>query len=306
MENRNGGTAGENGTSGVDGTSGTSGVDGTSGESGTSGTSILLDSILTFDGNIISGSSVPQTGTQITIAQDYYGGTALNSTGLIVADNAESSGVQNGWIIRFYDGTIRTVTGNYVPSGQPFRTIAFGSSVSLNPGYPLTIESPNYQLGSDAFVELKVGEHSIVLGDDGILKLNNGLGEIYADAANGSVRIGTAAENVAPNSQIILGVGNEVLKIKSGPPLREWTFGENGNFNLTGSINGARNLPTTGSNTFIGNQTITGSLSISGSGSLNGGNIVSSNSVMKMETVSSASYAALNPPVSGTLYIIIG
>jgi hypothetical protein len=119
----------------------------------------LLDSTLTFEGNIISGSSVPQTGTQITIAQDYYGGTALNSTGLIVADNAESSGVQNGWIIRFYDGTIRTVTGNYVPSGQPFRTIAFGSSVSLNPGYPLTIESPNYQLGSDAFVELKVGNN---------------------------------------------------------------------------------------------------------------------------------------------------
>jgi hypothetical protein len=271
------------------------------------------------------------------------------------------------------------------------------------------------------------------LGDDGILKLNNGLGEIYADDENYSVRIGTSAENVAPNAQIILGIGNETLKIKAGPPLREWTFGENGNFNLTGSINGARNLPTTGSNQFngnqtitgslihglegniatgeqshaegsitkaignyshaegdftqaigdyshaegqetiasgayshaegyqtialgqrqhvtgqynfvspiqsafivgngigdgdnrsnliyaaenaveitgslnvLGNQTISGSLRISGSGSLNGSNIVSSNTVIKMETISSASYAALNPPVSGTLYIIIG
>jgi hypothetical protein len=250
-----GGTGGESGTSGTSGESGTSGTSGESGTSGTSGTSILLDSTLTFEGNIISGSSVETVGTQITIAQDYYGGTGLNGSGLIVADNAETSGVQNGWIIRFYDGTIRTVIGNSVPFGESFRAIAFGSTVSLNPAYPLTIESPDYQLGSDASVELKVGEHSIVLGDDGILKLNNGLGEIYADAANGSVRIGTAAENVAPNSQIILGVGNEVLKIKSGPPLREWTFGENGDFNLTGSINGARNLVTTASfNSFTASQ----------------------------------------------------
>jgi len=62
---------------------------------------------------------------------------------------------------------------------------------------------------------------------------------------------------------------------------------------------------TTGSNTFVGNQTISGSLMISGSGSLNGSNIVSSNTIMKIETISSASYAALTPPVSGTLYIII-
>ena len=101
--------------------------------------------------------------------------------------------------------------------------------------------------------------------NNGILKLNNGLGEIYAHPDSGSVRIGTAAENVAPNAQIILGGFNEVLKIKSGPPLREWTFEANGDFTLSGSINGAANIATTGSNTFIGNQTITGSVNISGS-----------------------------------------
>ena len=62
---------------------------------------------------------------------------------------------------------------------------------------------------------------------------------------------------------------------------------------------------TSSDNTFYGEQTITGSLMISGSGSLNGDNIVSSNTIMKIETISSASYAALTPPVSGTLYIII-
>jgi hypothetical protein len=63
---------------------------------------------------------------------------------------------------------------------------------------------------------------------------------------------------------------------------------------------------TTGSNNFQGNQTITGSLLILGSGSLNGNNIVSSNTVLKIETITSASYAALVSPVSGTLYIIVG
>jgi hypothetical protein len=59
------------------------------------------------------------------------------------------------------------------------------------------------------------------------------------------------------------------------------------------------------SKTLEGDYTITGSLDIVGSGSLNGDNIVSSNTIMKIETISSASYAALTPPVSGTLYIII-
>ena len=75
---------------------------------------------------------------------------------------------------------------------------------------------------------------------------------------------------------------------------------------FTASFNAiSSSFAVTGSNTFIGNQTITGSLRISGSGSLNGSNIVSSNTIQKIETISSASYAALNPPVSGTLYIII-
>lgn len=62
---------------------------------------------------------------------------------------------------------------------------------------------------------------------------------------------------------------------------------------------------TTGSNTFIGNQIISGSLLIDGSGSLNGNFLVSSNTIQLIETISSASYAELSPPVSGTLYIII-
>jgi hypothetical protein len=50
---------------------------------------------------------------------------------------------------------------------------------------------------------------------------------------------------------------------------------------------------------------ITGSLNISVSASIAGNAVVTSPSVNSIVTISSASYAALNPPVSGTLYIII-
>jgi hypothetical protein len=64
------------------------------------------------------------------------------------------------------------------------------------------------------------------------------------------------------------------------------------------------NLATTGSNTFVGNEVVSGSLNISGSATLNNDNIVSSNTVQKIETITSSSYASITP-VSGTLYIII-
>jgi hypothetical protein len=50
---------------------------------------------------------------------------------------------------------------------------------------------------------------------------------------------------------------------------------------------------------------ITGSLNISVSASIAGNAVVTSPSVNSIVTISSASYAALTPPVSGTLYIII-
>jgi len=116
--------------------------------------------------------------------------------------------------------------------------------------------------------------------EDGVLKLNDGTAEIYADPNVYSLRIGTAPENVAPNTQIILG-GSQSFKIKSGPPLRQWDFDSiNGDFNLTGSINGAGNLATTGSNTFNGNQIITGSLNVSGSTTQIGNNILTGNTVL--------------------------
>jgi len=55
-----------------------------------------------------------------------------------------------------------------------------------------------------------------------------------------------------------------------------------------------------------GNQVqITGSLNVTGSATLNSYGLVGSNTVSLIQTLTSASYAALTP-VSGTLYIVIG
>jgi hypothetical protein len=72
----------------------------------------------------------------------------------------------------------------------------------------------------------------------------------------------------------------------------------------TNQIN-TSSFATTASNNFIGTQTVTGSLNVTGSSTLNGNTIVSSPNLTLIQTITSASYAALTP-VSGTLYIIIG
>ncbi len=129
-----------------------------------------------------------------------------------------------------------------------------------------------------------------------IISANGGYLELKTNDGNNSVSIGDSFVTIYSNSNF-------------------WRFNTDGEFVLpNGTVQTTAfnkdnvisfGFATTGSNTFSGNQTITGSLMISGSGSLNGDNIVASNTIMKIETISSASYAALNPPVSGTLYIII-
>lgn len=93
-------------------------------------------------------------------------------------------------------------------------------------------------------------------------------------------------------------------------------YNDNGNWKLRvhdGITNGGNGLTETGEIVFDGdiisstseNITIQGSLSIQGSGSLNNENLLTSNTIQRIETITSASYASLNPPISGTLYLII-
>lgn len=139
----------------------------------------------------------------------------------------------------------------------------------------------------------------------------------------GSVASGGVGGNVVINSNsgdIFIGplANTNAVKIGGGDKNNETSYAggiptyfygnvtlESGTtLNLSGvTINGV-NYSTTGSNTFVGNQVVSGSLTISGSATLNNDNIVSSNTIEKIETITSASYA-LTTPVSGTLYIII-
>jgi hypothetical protein len=232
----NGGTSGESGTSGVDGTSG---ISGTSGVDGTSGTSILLDSTLTFNDNTIEGNpliiNVPNAnGVPIGVA-NWQG--------------------QGGWNEGFYSdipttgGTGTGLTVDVAAGGAGYINIEAITINNPGSGYTdgdiITIDNENNLPGT---FTISVMASTWEFGDDGILKLNNGFGEIYADDENYSVRIGTAAQNVAPNTQIIIGGDGKSFKIISGPPVIQWDFDyTTGDFNLTGSINGASNLVTTSS-----------------------------------------------------------
>ena len=216
-------------------------------------TSSLVDRLNTIES--VSGSWITESETSSFL-------TSLNGA---ISSSTQISDL--GFVTGSYTTitSFNSLTQSFNSISQSFNVIS--GSVGTIDFSTLATTGSNIFIGNQTIngaLEISQSIHNWEFGTDGILKLNNGYGEIYADADSGSVRIGTAAENVAPNAQIIIGGFNEVFKIKSGPPLREWTFEGNGDFNLSGSIVGASNLATTASNTFIGNQTISGSTYISG------------------------------------------
>ena len=130
---------------------------------------------------------------------------------------------------------------------------------------------------------------------------------------NGMVVIPSSIETIDENTLVIkfslAQVGIATATIGGGLPAQSpsdegYILRTNGSYSQWQSFETA-GLAITGSNTFNGNQTITGSLSITSGATIDGDSIVSSNTINKIETITSASYAALSPPVSGTLYIII-
>ena len=99
------------------------------------------------------------------------------------------------------------------------------------------------------------------------------------------------AQNSWERPQITIHTGSQVT-------FNTLTFTEGYTYEFSGSVKLNHNLKTSGS------VQITGSLNVTGSANVNGSNIMSSNTVNKLETITSASYASIIP-VSGTLYIII-
>jgi hypothetical protein len=144
----------------------------------------------------------------------------------------------------------------------------------------------------------------------GSILINDGAGYIQLDANdivnNNYVYLTLSSNN---NSAIFSVYDNTIGRVGAGISLSS-----SGSFNISTDNNTATllindvsydsHLATTGSNTFVGDEVVSGSLNISGSATLNNDNIVSSNTVQKIETITSSSYASITP-VSGTLYIII-
>jgi hypothetical protein len=109
--------------------------------------------------------------------------------------------------------------------------------------------------------------------------------------ANHPANLKLFAENLWENPQISIS-GSRQISFNTGSVSSGYTY------EFSGSVKLNNNLKTSGS------VQITGSLNVTGSANVNGSNIVSSNTVNKLETITSASYASITP-VSGTLYIII-
>jgi hypothetical protein len=266
------------GTAGVSGSSGTSGGSGASGTSGTSGTSALIDSILTFNSNTISGSAIDPVGTKITIATTWDGATAANGNGLFVTNNSETSSVQSGWIVRFPGGTTRTAVNNSFNFGEPFRVIELNSNVDLNPAYPLTIESPNYVSGVDPYIELNVDSNNWTLNQDGTTSFpsysfpssDGTSGQVLATDGSGnlnwsSTSTGTSGTSGAAGAAGSSGTsGTRGSSGSSGSSGTAGTSGTSGNTGAAGSSGSSGSTGTSGTSGTSGNTGASGTSGSSG------------------------------------------
>ncbi len=123
-----------------------------------------------------------------------------------------------------------------------------GGDVKVRGGYgPVTggggyvrIEGGDTTDGTAGFVEIKGGNSSTAAGGD--VDLYGGFGN--SNTQNGNVTINTY---------------DSIGSIKT------WVFDTSGSLSVPGTITGASNLATTGSNTFNGDQITSGSVQISGS-----------------------------------------
>jgi hypothetical protein len=295
--------------------------------------------------------SFATTGSNTFIGNQIISGSIEFGDGSLIQSVSASSGDGYGLTTMLLKPNTTYASDQYIildPTAPNHIHIRAGGTIdNSNAELYLGGETGNVKIGSgiNPNVYIASSGSNWAFENSGILKLNNGLGEIYADNNDLSVRIGNAPQNVAPNAQIILGGPTEVFKVKFGPPLREWSFMGNGDFNLTGSINGATNLVTnsqtgsmlspyllsseTGSfvtnsqtSSFVTNGQTSSFVTNSQTGSMlspyllssqtgsfvtntQTGSFVKSTSATSIEVMTSASYAAITP-VSGTIYIIQG
>jgi hypothetical protein len=151
----------------------------------------------------------------------FFGYGQAARTIILNASGQDFSGIE-GQTDRFYVNPVRTDSANiaYILNYNPTtKEITYSSA-------PATTTSA-----------LTNGSNTVTLNSQGELKLNNGLGEIYADPTSNSITISDFGRNVAPNANIRIGGDNNVFEILYGPgAVRRWTFATNGTLTAAGNI----------------------------------------------------------------------
>jgi hypothetical protein len=292
--------------SGASGTSGTSGVSGTSGLNGTffgsSGTSGVNGSsgvgVANYYGNFFSTGSQLVTGANIATTASLE--STGDASGISIVDNRKVTFANSGVYEITYSALVQKTQST--EANVSFFLKKNGIIITDSASYISLVANSVYQIVTVPFITvLNAGDYIeiVFLSNSQYIEITN----IAADTITGSP---DAPSWIVTAKQVGVAVGSTSgTSGTSGVSGSSGTSGVSGSSGTSGFSINSGSYATTGSNTFYGNQTITGSLNISVSASIAGNAVVTSPSVNSIVTISSASYAALTPPVSGTLYIII-
>jgi hypothetical protein len=112
---------------------------------------------ITFDDNEIQANPLDTVGTQITVNSNYISVTSQNSNVFNLTKSADTDQVLVGWIIRGDGGGPQTIT-NKIDNGSYW---SFFVAMGIQTEYPITIESPDYQVGSDPQLILTVAPDGV-------------------------------------------------------------------------------------------------------------------------------------------------
>jgi len=200
----------------------------------------LFPSLTTPRGDNASGDLTTNTlklgdGTDQAVISTPNGTAAFPNSQRLVINPGQGSGSSEGGDIYLWAGRGGVEGG----SGGDIKVRGGYGPLSGSGGY-VRIEGGNTDDGNAGFVEIRGGDSINAVG--GAVNIYGGSG--YGYIQNGNVTINTYD-----------GIG----------ATKTWTFDTSGSLSVPGTITGASNLATTGSNTFNGDQITSGSVRISGS-----------------------------------------
>jgi len=202
--------------------------------------STIFPSLTTPRGDVSNGDLTTNTlrlgdGTDQAVISTPDGTDANPSSQRLVINPGQGSGSSEGGDIYLWAGRGGVEGG----SGGDVKVRGGYGPVTGGGGY-VRIEGGDTTDGTAGFVEIKGGNSSTAAGGD--VDLYGGFGN--SNTQNGNVTINTY---------------DSIGSIKT------WVFDTSGSLSVPGTITGASNLATTGSNTFNGDQITSGSVQISGS-----------------------------------------